>query len=105
MNDKKDFKVIDGGYIEPIDNTDILFERADSGEKVMSIKPVAMKTKLSDNQLKRLVENMREDKDIMITHDSYLLKENIERKRIYDLDEMFRDNDKVTVFDPYKFKK
>ena len=105
MNDDK-FKVINGtkknikDLVEPIK-----IERADAGQKVMSIQPLALKTSMSERRLRKIVEVSRRNPNIEILYDKYAEEEKERNEKIDELQEMFKDNGKVIVLDPRNQKK
>ena len=81
---------------------DIEWKIVGSGKKVMSIKNVSLKASISEDRLKAFVKNIREKhEDINVLYDSYLEKENKDKKKVAELEEMFKDNYRVVVFNQY----
>ena len=101
-NEANRFRVIQGNKQEEDLYKDIEWKIVGSGKKVMSIKNVSLKASISEDRLKAFVKNIREKhEDINVLYDSYLEKENKDKKKVAELEEMFKDNYRVVVFNQY----
>ena len=98
MSDKQ-FEVIKGGN----DNSDLTkpigWERPDKGEKVLSIRPTAMKAFISERRLRLIAESLKANPSVHVTYSKFDEEDKRRKKEMDELREMFRDNDKVIVFD------
>ena len=103
MKDDNNFTVIESKKKNPMNRyKSIDWKREDSGNKVMSFNPVSMKALISMDQLEYLIENIRGNSDVNITFDSFLEDEKREKKKIAELEEMFKDDDNIIVFNKFK---
>ena len=96
MSDKQ-FEVINGGN----DNSDLTepieWVRADQGQKVMSLHPTALKATMSERRLRMIAEKAKDHPEIEVTYSRF----DEEAKKMDALQEMFKDDEKIIVFDPY----
>ena len=105
MNDKR-FKVISGKNDNRnlYDNRDlyeeIVWVRPDTGEKVIPLHPPALKAKMSERRLCTIAKNAEEHPEIEVTYSRFDEEELRRKKAVEELEEMFKDNDKVIVFNP-----
>ena len=96
----KQFEVIKGGN----DNSDltnpIKWRRADQGQNVMSLHPTALKATISERRLRLIAESLKANPSVHVTYSKFDEEDKRRKKEMDELREMFRDNDKVIVFDP-----
>ena len=100
--EKADFTIIKGGKQDTGDEY-VRWEFTEPGSKLSSMF-VVNKTAIIDNVLRRIEENARKRDDIDITYDSFEEKESHDKK-IDELKEMFKDDEKVVVFDHRDYRK
>ena len=99
MEDKK-IEVIRGNNDDSDLYEEIKWERADKGEKVMSIRPTAMKAFISERRLRLIVESLKENPSVHVTYSMFDEEDKRRKKETDALREMFKDDDKIIVFDP-----
>ena len=83
---------------------EIKWERADKGQKVMSIRPFAMKAFVSERRLRQMVENLKENPTIHVTYSRFDEEDKQREQQLDELQEMFKDDDQVIVLDPRRVK-
>ena len=76
-----------------------------TSENVTSFYPIAYTTFVSERRLRKIVERLRETEGITITYDRFMEEEKEEEQKREELKEMFKDDDRVVVFDPKGFQK
>ncbi len=103
MDDKR-FEIIEGRKDDRDLYEEIKWERADKGQKVMSIHPFAMKAFVSERRLRQMVENLKENPTIHVTYSSFDEEDKQREQQLDALQEMFKDDDQVIVLDPRRVK-
>ena len=106
--DNKRFEVINGNKHNKIDKDlyePIKWERGDSGQKVMSIKTTSLKATMSEEKLRLFIESLKANPSIRVTYSCFDEEEKQREAEKNALEEMFKDNDKVIVFDSKKHNK
>ena len=99
MNDKK-FEVIEGRKDVEDMLAPIKWERADKGQKIMSLHPMAMCAFISERRLRYIVEGLKNNPNIRVTYNVFDEQEKERDQRIDELKEMFQDDDTIVVLDP-----
>ena len=96
MSDEQ-FEIIKGGN----DNSDLTkpieWVRTDQDEKVIPLHPTALKATMSERRLRKIAKNAEAHPEIEVTYSRFAEEAN----RINALQEMFKDDEKIIVFDPH----
>ena len=103
MDDKR-FEIIQGRQDDRDLYEEIKWERADKGQKVMSIRPFAMKAFVSERRLRQIVENLKSNPTIHVTYSRFDEEDKQREQQLDELQEMFKDDDQVIVLDPRRVK-
>lgn len=96
MSDKQ-FEVIKGNNDDSDLYRKIVWERADKGEKVMSLHPTALKATMSERRLRMFAEKAKDHPEIEVTYSRF----DEEAKRMDALREMLKDDGKIIVINPH----
>lgn len=99
-------RVIEGGKEKNLDK-EMTIERIDKNQKVMNIKPQSFRINLTGNQLENIERGILEvDKEyISVTYSKYELQKKQAQAKANELEEMFKDDENVKVFENYKNSK
>ncbi len=99
------FRVIKGKKDEN-ENKEIIIEREDKNQKIMNIRPKPYRIRLTETQLENLERKISEAKEyVEVTYSRYAERQKQAKENASELEEMFKDNDDIVVFDSYKYKK
>lgn len=100
------FRVIEGGKEEVLDK-EMTIERIDKNQKVMNIKPQSFRINLTVDQLENIESGILEvDKDYLsVTYSRYELQQQQSQAKANELEEMFKDDKNVIVFETHKNNK
>lgn len=97
------FRIIEGGKNENVDK-EITIERIDKNQKIMSIRPQTLRIKLTADQLENIESTILKiaDEELSVTYSRYGLQQQQAQEEANELEEMFKDDERVVVFASHK---
>lgn len=75
----------------------VQWKRADSGQKVMKMRPTAYKASVTEEQLRVISENLKANPNVNLLYSVFDERDKTIQRQVDELESMFEDNEKVIV--------